>query len=336
MWFETLTGLREESVDDVRENLTLSGDLLTSAANGRSMRCGQLEIPTLAELRVRAGKVAVSTGRLRLNEVVGDVQQLHADPANAGAMFQVASQFNLLEMVSPSVTPEDGIGRYEFDRTQGPACAIACGAGTIYRNYFVDVDGQKGQTVDRQIDCLRDVGVALGNGSDRLWSTRNGYALATESGLREISARLSTMSETERDELRQLLRIGVQWDTQVTLGNSDHTVSQAFCSALPVAYSRHSSNLWEGFARLVLDASYEATFLAAILNAARTGSRRLYLTLLGGGAFGNSETWILDAIQRSLDLYSNHELEVAIVSFGSSNASVRRLIEGGDPIRKSR
>lgn len=327
MWFETLTGLREESAEGVRENLTLSADLLTSAANGRSMRCGRLETPTLAELRDRVGKVAVSTGRLRPNEVVGDVQQLHADPGNAGAMFQVASQFNLLEMVSPSVTPEDGIGRYEFDRTQGPACAIACGAGTIYRNYFVDLDGQKGQTAHRQIDCLRDLGVALGNDGDRLWSMQNGYALATESGLREISARLSAKSETERDGLRQLLRIGVQWDTQVTLGDADHTVSQAFCSALPVAYSRHSSGLWEDFARLVLEASYEATLLAAIVNASRTGNRRLFLTLLGGGAFGNSETWILDAIQRSLDLYSNHELEVAIVSFGSSNASIRRLID---------
>ncbi|MCK5683507.1 hypothetical protein KAJ27_05280 [bacterium] len=51
-------------------------------------------------------------------------------------MFQVASQFNLLEMVSPGVTPEEGVGRYEHDHTQGPACAIACGVGTIYRNYF--------------------------------------------------------------------------------------------------------------------------------------------------------------------------------------------------------
>lgn len=30
---------------------------------------------------------------------------------------------------------------YEFDRTQGPACAIACGAGTIFRNWLVPLDG---------------------------------------------------------------------------------------------------------------------------------------------------------------------------------------------------
>ena len=47
------------------------------------------------------------------------------------ALFQVASQFNLLEMINPNITPEMGIDRYEFDRTQGPICAMSCGAETI-------------------------------------------------------------------------------------------------------------------------------------------------------------------------------------------------------------
>lgn len=73
---------------------------------------------------------------------------------NAGALFQVASQFNLLEMQSHHNTPESGVGIYGSDSTQGPACAIASGAGTIYRNYFVPVNGQIGQSKDNQIDCL--------------------------------------------------------------------------------------------------------------------------------------------------------------------------------------
>jgi len=72
-------------------------------------------------------------------------------------------QFNLLEMASPSVTPEQGVGIYEHDHTQGPACAIAAGAGTIYRNYFARVKGQIGQAASNQIDCLADIGAALGN-----------------------------------------------------------------------------------------------------------------------------------------------------------------------------
>jgi hypothetical protein len=37
---------------------------------------------------------------------------MHADPELEGALFQVASQFNLLEMTGPSVTPEDRVTRY--------------------------------------------------------------------------------------------------------------------------------------------------------------------------------------------------------------------------------
>jgi hypothetical protein len=241
---------------------------------------------------------------------------LHTTVSNARSLFQVASQFNLLEMVSPNYTPEDGVGIYENDRTQGPACAIAAGAGTIYRNYFAMVNGQTGQSANNQIDCLADIGAALGNTESRLWEMRNGYALASESGLLEIAHRLQGSSESEIDRLRQLLRIGIQWNTQVTLNDSRHTVSQAYCSALPVRYSRHPSHLWAAFARLILEAAYEATICTAILNAMDQGNNRLFLTLLGGGAFGNEPGWIVGAIQRALTLYKDVELDVAIVSYG--------------------
>ena len=69
----------------------------------------------------------------------------HALPENRWATFQVASQFNCLEFVGPSVVPEDGITGYVMDRTQGPACSIACGPATAYRNYFVDMGELQGQ-----------------------------------------------------------------------------------------------------------------------------------------------------------------------------------------------
>lgn len=325
MWFEELTGFREQSHEQVRANLTLNDDRLTSTANGRTLVCGKLETPSLAELRSRAATENLLAGQLQLSEVVADVQKLHIDPANSNAVFQVASQFNLLEMVSPSVSPEDGIDRYESDRTQGPACAIACGAGTIYRNYFAETNGQVGQTADNQIDCLRDLGAALGNDGERLWSMRNGYALASADGLGEISSRLSSMGERERDNLRSLLRVGIQWNTQVTLSGASHLVSQVYGSALPVAYSNLSRALWSDFASLILEASYESVLLAGVLNAAKTGSRRVYLTLLGGGAFGNAEAWITAAIERSLRLFANSNLDIAIVSYGRSKPQVQKL-----------
>jgi hypothetical protein len=325
-WFETLMGFSEESPEQVRGNITFEGSSLASQVNGKVFICGKLETPSLAQLREYTRDFSPVEGEIVVREVVADLRDVLQSTVNSGALFQVASQFNLLEMASPDITPEHGIGIYESDHTQGPACSIAAGAGTIYRNYFANVDDQVGQSASNQIDCIADLGVALGNTRSRLWEMRNGYALASEKGLHEISARLQKSSEDEVDALRQLLRIGIQWNTQVTLCGSTHNVSQAYCSALPVSYSKQSSNLWSRFALLILEASYEATLCAAILNSERNGSNKVFLTTLGGGVFGNDMTWILEAIQRALTLYKHLDLDVTIVSYGSSNPRIQHLV----------
>ena len=328
-WFGELTGFAEESPEQVRANLSVDGHMLKSHVNGKTLVCGELETPSLAALRQRVQASGYETGAMTVREVVANVQKLHTNEANAGALFQVASQFNLLEMVHEEVTPEDGITRYAEDRTQGPACAIAAGAGTIYRNYFTHVNGQTGQSATNQIDCLADIGAALGNTENHLWDMSNGYALPSYDGLDEIRERLRASSEPELDALRQLLRIGIQWQTQVTLDNCTHTVSQAYCSALPVTGSLRNgppSHMWEEFDRLILEASYEATLCAALVNAGQTGNNTVFLTLVGGGAFGAEPEWIIDSLQRTLDLYQQAALDVAIVSYGSSNPDIQHLV----------
>ena len=325
-WFEALTGFRETSPHDVREKLAVSGDRLRSRVNQRAFAIGRLETPTVAELRARASAALENTsGRLRVGIILGDARELHRNAANTHALFQVASQFNLLEMTSPSVTPEMGVARYANDPTQGPACAIAAGPATIYRNYFVPLDGKPGQTRDRQIDCLRDIGDALGNQDDALWTMQNGYALCTQDGLATIDRRLATMTEGERDQLRAELRVGLHWDVEVTSDRPDQLVSQVFCSALPVSYTPVPAERWTSFATLVLEAAYEATLLAAIENAARGRSDVLYLTLLGGGAFGNKREWILHAIRRALHMVRDAALDVRIVCYRQPDRDLARL-----------
>jgi hypothetical protein len=315
-WFENLTGCVGESPESVREHLFIDGQRLHSRLNGKSWLCGELETQTLAQLRQRVLNTKYDLAPISVRNVVGNVQHLHLNRANENAVFQVASQFNLLEMTSPRVTPECGVGIYEHDFTQGPACAIAAGAGTIYRNYFVDINGRIGQTADNQINCLSGIAKLLDNSKQRLWKMVNGYALPSAEGLEEINRKLESMDEAALDTVRQALQIGLHWDTQVTLGDASHTVSQAYCSAMPVAYTPHTKELWAPLAKLVLEAAYEATICAAILNGYRNRNNRLFLTRLGGGAFGNSPDWITDAISRSLELYSDSGLDVAIVSYG--------------------
>jgi hypothetical protein len=318
-WFQRLTGFPERGYEETRALLTIEGEHLVSLANGSRHRIGQLELPSLAELRSQAGGAGFGQ-RLRVSIMQGDARRLHHDARFNGALFQVASQFNLLEMTGPEVTPEHGVTRYAGDPTQGPACAIAAGAATIYRNYFVPVDGALGQTRDRQVDALADVGQVLaariGTARDQLYRMRNGYALPSLEGLQAIDAQLASSTPDEIDALRSRLRIGIHRDVEVTdaAGPVRPVVSQAFCSALPVSYARLGPAApWPRFGRLVLEAAYEATLLAGMLNARRTGNRIVLLTRLGGGAFGNDGGWIDGAMERAFDLAAASGLDVRIV-----------------------
>ncbi len=327
-WFEQLTGFAETDYESTRAQLYVDGDRLRSLVNGGSWRIGRLETPSLAELRERAAPALAATrGNLQVRNLAADAHALHARPELAGALVQVASQFNLLEMPGYHVTPEDGVSGYEHDRTQGPACARAAGAGTIYRNYFAPVGDRSGQTREHQIDTLADLRAALPGGKHI--TMRNGYALADADTLQTIRTGLEAASGDELDALRARLRIGLHWDVEVTAAGAapGQCVSQAYGSALPVSYNRGSNpGQWQAFARLVLEASYEATLLAAVINAARPGGNNsVYLTLLGGGVFGNEREWILDAIRRALDCVRGQALDVWLVSYGSVPDDLRAL-----------
>lgn len=323
-WFERLTGFKETDPFTVRQNMAMEGERLVSRANGSNWGAGRLETSMLRELRTRR---VVRSGSTTFCLAQGDVGAAHADPANAGAFFQVASQFNALEMVSPSITPEQGVTRYERDHTQGPGCAMAAGAATIYRNYFVPLEGGVGQSGARQIDGSADLraclSAALGIPPQELWEMENGYLLIGRGALDKVSSHIASASEAERDALRGTLAVTLHYDVEVTQvgAGRGQRVSQAFCSALPIAYNDHPVEAWEPFARLVLEAAYEATLRAA----ATQGNGCVFLTSLGGGAFGNPKPWIYDAIDRALNLCAYDGLDVRHLSFSAPDEALVAL-----------
>ncbi|CAK0834131.1 unnamed protein product [Prorocentrum cordatum] len=352
-WFRELLGFREVDEATVKANLRLEGSTLHSKANGKSFEVGVFSTPSLEELReqgrralAEAGAAALAAASLAgapaVRHAFGDAAELHAQGENRRALFQVASQFNCLEFVGPSCTPEMGVTGYASDRTQGPCCAIACGAGTVYRNYLAPVRDpsggppREGQRADSQIECLRDLTGELAGGEAAppagYFRVRGGYTLAEDRGLRSLNDKLGKLSEVELDRLRSKLRVGVQQDLQVTstswgsrqLRDPEQLVTQAFCSACSVAYSRNGTALWEPFARLVLEASYEATLWAAVASALAhnglLGSRRVFLTAVGGGVFGNSMEWVAAAIDRAVEkvcLSNRIALDIFLVSYAS-------------------
>jgi hypothetical protein len=332
-WFERLTGFREGGYEETRSRLAVAERRLRSLVNEKSFAIGEFELVSLQELRARLPSGESGSGRLRVSIVQGDVRKMHREAQYRGALFQVASQFNALEMIGPGVTPEDGVTRYQNDPTQGPACAIAAGAATIYRNYFMPVGDRIGQTRAHQIDGLHDLGEALGKSLGApvasLWEMRNGYALCNRRGLDAITKHLAGAGEEEIDALRGKLRIGVQKDVQVTDAPEDlnQLVSQAFCSALPIAYTSIPTSCWRPFAALVLEAAYEATICMAALNRKRGASDVVLLTLLGGGAFGNEEELILRALRRALATSRERSLDVKLVTYGPPSSGLRDLAQ---------
>jgi hypothetical protein len=87
---------------------------------------------------------------------------------------------------------------------------------------------------------------------------------------------------------------------------------------------------WQPFASLVLDAAYEATMWAAVLNAQRGASNVVLLTSLGGGAFGNDESWIHAAMRRALEMMLEADLNVKLVSYGAPSQALLQMAEDFD------
>eukprot|EP01051_Picozoa_sp_SAG22_P003041 SAG22_NODE_143_length_17909_cov_34.254969_7_plen_320_part_00 len=233
-WFGSLFGFEEtatgsaEGYRETQAQFEVAADpdgaagavLLRSKVNGRSFKAGRFSCPSLDELRA-AGAATAKAGKLQLRHIAcGDVLEMHALPEYRGCLFQVASQFNCLEMVGPSVTPEDGVTGYASDRTQGPACSLAAAAATVYRNYFAPMPGgQVGQTAARQVDNLGGVGEAVGNTNGKFWRVRNGYTQSDRQRLKGLNAELQARSASEeaggREALLGRLRVGLHQDVGV-------------------------------------------------------------------------------------------------------------------------
>jgi hypothetical protein len=328
MWFEKLMGFKEESYSYVQNNIEVKENKLISKINANEYIYGNLAIPSLGELRIKTNDVPENIkGKISVNEIVSGIYSLHKNPKFKNSVFQVASQFNLLEMASPNITPEDGVGIYEYDNTQGPACAISAGAGTIYRNYFVNINGKVGQRANNQINCIEDFGTFIGNNDNSLWKIKNGYLFAEEKQLIKINEILDSMTEEEIEILKGYLKVGIQEQTEVTITEDKHLVTQVYCSALPINYNAcKDKSLWKKFAKIILEATYEATFRAAILNYLKTENNLLFLTLVGGGVFGNDVKWIVDAISKSINLFKDIDLKINIVSYGKSNTNIEKLL----------
>lgn len=257
-----------------------------------------------------------------------DVGYLQADPENAGCMFQAASNFNGIEAIGEYSRPNSKtfITDYVDDGTQGPAASISAGPGAISRVLLPFFDPEKPasewlQTRANQMEMLGDLG--------EYFTVRNGYVVQTGD---EEKADEDLASESNRKFVEKV-KVCVHADEEVVYSCRDrwnytyqcidkypesenapacdenvdagkkklpnHKICQVFCAAMNLGQGtsggRNAELESDGVKeKLLLEAAYKGTYLAAI----RHGCKKVFLTLIGGGVFGNSIANILDAIEK--------------------------------------
>ena len=356
-WFSSLFGF-EECVGSPAEYEATRAAFSYDPATGvlespaGAFPAGRFNTPSLAELRA-AGRAVIAAGGgggggggggVTLSHVAtADVLALHAQ--HPGATFLAASGLNCLEFTGRGGAPEHGVAIYEHDMTQGPACALACAPGTVVRNYFA------ANSPAAQLSLMDGVFEAMGGAEGAPFLVASGYVSAPR-GAAGLAAAAPALAEGahSRGALRDLLRVGVQADTGVAWaarrprqpwaratpggGEPPPLVTQVYAAALSLGGYKEPPDVpdaaWAPLATLVLEAAYEGTLWAAVAAAARPGgSRRVFLTGLGLGVFGNKARWVAAAIGRAVAALAAEgaRLDVDFVHFRAVSAELRDALD---------
>ena len=224
-----------------------------------------------------------------------------------------------METPNPEVTPENGISDYEKYMTQGPRCALICPAATVWRNYFAN------GIVRNRLNMFDEIENYLENDKNNYWQVKNGYCLLNDVGtLKQLNERLENLSEI--DKIRSKFKVGVQYDIGVW-DKTDHTITQVFCSAIPISHSQIREGneiLFEKFPPLVLEWTYDATFAIACKLAKERKQRvKLYLTAVGAGSFWNKSEWVQKAVRKNIEKYRECPLDVFMVHYNFINSYLK-------------
>lgn len=253
-----------------------------------------------------------------------DTGALQAKPENAHSVSQVASQFNGYEATGV-YSPEDGITGFVSDKTQGPVASISAAPGTVQRIHYVFYDKKTKpdtwrQTETHQIELLDKTPLKC----------VHGY----------VDLNQKNPDQATIDAAYKQIKIGLQKDTQVTFGlmlgdkhipinDPKQIIHQVFTAAVNCGNTSGSTNLkiYKGsngteeqkkaihIAKRILDAAYEGTIKAAYA----FGKKKVFLTLIGGGAFQNQLSWILDAINKNIPFIKEKGLEVHLIIFSATS-----------------
>lgn len=332
-FFRDIVGVNEAQFRKSRELMQKArpapGKILNLSTQ-QIYQTGEFRLKTLGELRKATATPdpnrAPGTLHLLLSENDPsslDIGRLQSLPRFRKALFQVASNFNALELMSPhDQRAMTEIGNYTLDRTQGPFASISAAPGLIARHYYAfespnrPPDTWRQKYDGAQIEMLKATALRVTNGYVTLDKDALAYILDPED-----------------------IAVVVHRDIQVTFGqtagsqhlrvsDTEQTIDQVFTATLDLG-SRQTHFVHEHraevarLAKSLLRAAYESTLLAAV-----EGKRKeVVLTLIGGGVFQNPTEWIVETLENLVPLIVNSGLVVYLNCFRGPECaeSLRRM-----------
>ena len=279
-----------------------------------------------------------------------NIWNLQADPAFAGATFQVASNFNSLEQYKNDVYPQDvPLAEYQNDKSQGPMAALGATPASIYRMYrwgggypTKDHDDDKykiypGMMIYEPSDLYKaGVRVTAGgwlgvNSADKPTSVSGG-------GEVDYNSSLFTAPDTNWEDRIGMASVGV-YRCEVTHGfnkssgyfrlQSPNIVNQVFCATIDMDPTRGvSQKVQESLLRKWQIVCQFSAYLNTLIFAAKAGSKVVFLTLIGGGVFANDPeiicTQMFNAIHAFTLGYTEEAkgMSINIVLYGDQDAKM--------------
>ena len=316
------------STPTIRE-LTKSVHALKSCkdAGERSIRPSHDRIPV--NLTTRSG---VDIGALQGNLKTSDF-----------AMVQVASNFNCLENPRRGTPLNSGrfVDKAYLDCTQGPAAVFGTTSSHLYRCHFYGGGQSLGHST---INLLEHTSHYFGVQNGKITLTGNEALIETAEQIDDIVRDVCIGLHVDcpvmfgRDS-RNLIFTGpveanfAEYETTRpwSFPLVDHVLSTSI--NLYDYTIRENKNLddrcMDNMVRTLLRAAYEGIYLAAILRK----RKKLYLTLIGGGSFGNLLPVVVDELQRAHRKWANHPssvLEECVICLFSQKdeVAVKAVLDG--------
>lgn len=280
-------------------------------------RAGWFVTPTVEEIKELVSRLDINPGKPEIKIIPRlDVGLAHTQ-SEPYEIFQGASQFNALEMISQDNTPYEGIENYINDRTQGPRTALICAPGTIIRNYWVT------KQYGGQFNALEKLGLSHLNGY-LVWGTNPREIL---NKLNPDSIMIPCMLYTQVN--------GILISDKIQRYISDKLVHQIYSSAVPINTYRNGGNLDDQYniATKIITAEYIGVIgMGLILHifdktAGRTSSNKpkINITLIGGGIFNVPIDIIINSLKTAINTFKNYDFDLLVHAYTNVEDTRNRL-----------